>query len=69
MSLDAKEEWIKLNRRVNLAYYIGGPALAVIHQKVTGESPTPQPAPDTIGLDVDGDGVVDATYSKTSRRK
>lgn len=55
MSLDAKEEWIKLNRRVNLAYYIGKPAVAVIAGAI-GDS---VPETKTIGIDVDNDGVVD----------
>lgn len=65
--LDAKEEWMKLRQRVNLAYYIGAPAVAVIHKKVTGEV-EPEPAPDTLGIDTDGDGQVDATYTKNPKK-
>lgn len=62
--LDPKEEWIKLNRRINLAYYIGLRSLAAIHKKVTGEDMGGTDAPQTLGLDVDGDGEVDVTYTK-----
>jgi len=64
MALDAKEEWQKLRRRVRLEYYIGAPAVEAIQAKVMGAAGGGATTPSTLGVDVDNDGVVDATYNK-----
>lgn len=60
----AKEAWLKLNRAVNVSYYIGEPAWAELNNAIVGEEVPDCNVPETIGLDVDGDGQVDAEYEK-----
>lgn len=64
MTTDAKEIWNELNNRLRLSYYIGVKKTLILHNHVMGASPGPIVAPDTLG--VDGDGEVDATYVKES---
>jgi hypothetical protein len=69
MALDAKEEWIKLRRRVRLSYYIGPKAVQAIEDKIMGGAGGGSTPPATLGIDVDNDGVVDATYTKKTTKK
>lgn len=63
--MDPIVEWERLNRSVNLAYYIGKPAVEAIAAAIEGTSPEPR----VIGIDVDNDGVVDTklTLKKTPK--
>lgn len=53
--LDPVEEWEKLNRRINLAYYIGPKAVAAIGASIN---------PEGVEVDIDGDGNPDITITK-----
>lgn len=63
---DVKEIWKQLNNRIRLPYYIGPRKALILHNHILNSDPCEPDAPDTLGVDVDGDGEIDATYVKES---
>lgn len=62
--MDPVEEWEKLQRRINLAYYVGQASVDVMDAQMRSGSAGRTTAPPTLGIDVDNDGQVDANYTK-----